>query len=52
MAIEKIFAHVSCSDCRTSAEWYAKLFARPADAQPMQGLAEWHHGTQAGMQLY
>ena len=52
MAIEKIFAHVSCSDLGRSKQWYAKLFGRAADAEPMQHLAEWHHGNNAGMQLF
>jgi hypothetical protein len=52
MAIEKIFAHVSCSDLDQSKQWYAKLFDRAPDAEPMQHLAEWHHGDDAGMQLF
>ena len=52
MAIEKIFAHISCSDLERSKQWYAKLFGRAADAEPMQHLAEWHHGSDAGMQLF
>jgi hypothetical protein len=52
MAIEKIFAHVSCSNLENSKQWYAKLFGRAADAEPMQHLAEWHHGDSAGMQLF
>ncbi|HEY2038150.1 MAG TPA: VOC family protein [Edaphobacter sp.] len=52
MAIEKIFAHVSCINLERSKQWYAQLFGRAADAEPMQQLAEWHHGSNAGMQLF
>lgn len=52
MAIEKIFAHVSCSDLGHSKQWYATLFGRAPDAEPMQHLAEWHHDGDAGMQLF
>jgi hypothetical protein len=52
MAIEKVFAHVSCSDLERSKAWYSILFGRKPDAEPMQHLAEWHHGQCAGMQLF
>jgi hypothetical protein len=52
MAIEKIFAHVSCLNLDRSKRWYTKLFGRAADAEPMPHLAEWHHGSDAGMQLF
>ena len=52
MAIEKTFAHVSCLNLDRSKQWYAKLFDRAADAEPMAHLAEWHHGRDTGMQLF
>lgn len=52
MAIEKIFAHVSCLNLERSKEWYAHLFGRAPDAEPMRHLAEWHQGSEAGMQLF
>jgi hypothetical protein len=52
MAIEKIFAHISCSNLERSKQWYAKLFGRSADIEPMQHLAEWHHADSAGVQLF
>jgi catechol 2,3-dioxygenase-like lactoylglutathione lyase family enzyme len=52
MAIEKIYAHVSCSDLDQSKQWYEALFDRAPDAEPMQHLAEWHHNDDAGMQLF
>ncbi|MEL6800721.1 MAG: VOC family protein [Pseudomonadota bacterium] len=50
MAIEKLLAQVTCTDLSVSADWYGRLFERPADLAPMTGLLEWHHGT-AGLQL-
>jgi hypothetical protein len=52
MSLKKIYAHVDCSDLTTSIGWYEKLFARKPDALPMKGLAEWHHGEDAGFQLF
>jgi hypothetical protein len=50
--LKKIFAHISCVNLERGKQWYAKLFGRVADAEPMQHLAEWHHGSAAGMQLF
>ena len=52
MSIDKIYAHVSCSDLERSTRWFEKLFGRPPDARQMAGLVEWHHGSGAGMQLW
>lgn len=52
MAIETIFANMSCSDLSVSEPWYGKLFGRAADRHPMQGLAEWHFTASAEVQLY
>ena len=52
MPIEKIYAHLSCSDLEGSIEWFGILFGRAPDARPMDGLAEWHHGEHTGLQLY
>jgi len=52
MSIETIFANVSCSDLRTSAAWYEKLFGKPPTRRPMPGLAEWQLTESAEMQLY
>ena len=43
MSIDKIYAHVSCSDLDRSTIWFEKLFGRPPDARQMAGLVEWHH---------
>jgi hypothetical protein len=52
MAIETIFANLSCSDLSVSEPWYEKLFGRPADRHPMKGLAEWHFTASAEVQLH
>jgi len=52
MPIEKIYAHLSCSDLESSIKWFGTLFGRAPDARPMDGLAEWHHGEGAGLQLF
>ncbi|WP_425410680.1 VOC family protein [Hyphococcus sp.] len=52
MAIEKIYAQLSCSDIVNSAKWFQTLFGRAPDARPMNGLVEWRHEKQAGFQLF
>ncbi|CAN7532476.1 glyoxalase/bleomycin resistance/dioxygenase family protein [Rhizobium sp. LjRoot30] len=52
MALTAIYAQLNCSDLGASTAWFSTLFARQPDARPMQGLAEWHHGREAGFQLY
>lgn len=52
MSFDKIYAHVSCTDLGKSSAWYARLFDRERDAQPMDTLHEWHHGTATGLQLF
>ena len=52
MALNKIFAQLNCTDLRAGIAWYEKLFGRPPDARPMDGLAEWHHRDSAGLQLF
>lgn len=52
MELSAIYAQLSCADLGRSVVWFSTVFARRPDAQPMQGLAEWHHGKEAGFQLY
>ncbi len=52
MAINKIYAHLNCSDLAASIEWYRRLFGRQPDARPMDGLAEWQHRDSGGFQLF
>ena len=41
MSIEHVLAVVPVSDLQTSNRWYAALFGRPADNNPMPTLVEW-----------
>jgi hypothetical protein len=52
MPIEKVFAHISCSNLQSSIAWFTQLFGRAPDESPMEGLAEWHQNNQAGFQLF
>ena len=52
MALQKIYAHISCSDLDRSTRWFETLFGRKPDDRPMDGLVEWHHGDAAGFQLF
>ena len=52
MPIEKVFAHISCSNLESSILWFTKLFGRAPDESPMEGLAEWHQNNKAGFQLF
>ncbi|WP_032928450.1 VOC family protein [Mesorhizobium sp. LNHC221B00] len=52
MAIQTIFAHVSCSDLEASIGWYEKLFGKAPLRRPMPGLAEWQFSDSAEVQLF
>jgi hypothetical protein len=52
MALQKIYAQLSCSDLAVSTQWFTAVFGRAPDETPMPGLAEWHHGSEAGFQLF
>lgn len=52
MSIDKLYAHLSCADLNQSTAWFEKLFGRSPDARQMAGLVEWHHGKDAGLQLW
>lgn len=49
MQINSILAGVAVSDMERAKDWYARFFGRPADAEPMPILSEWH--TPAVVQL-
>jgi hypothetical protein len=51
MAIQTVFAHVSCADIKTSAAWYEKLFGKPPGRRPMATLVEWQFSDSAEVQL-
>lgn len=52
MTLRAIYGQLSCSDLNVSTQWFTTVFGRGPDSQPMPGLAEWHHGDQAGFQLF
>ncbi|MEL6678902.1 MAG: VOC family protein [Pseudomonadota bacterium] len=52
MPLRTVYAHLSCADIEVSTRWFEALFGRAADATPMEGLTEWHHGREAGFQLF
>ncbi|MCP9272177.1 VOC family protein [Mycolicibacterium arenosum] len=41
MSFDHLLAVVPVSDIDTAERWYAKLFGRPADNNPMPALVEW-----------
>lgn len=47
-----IYAHLSCSELTQSINWFEKLFGHPPDSRPMDGLAEWNHGSDASLQVW
>lgn len=42
MQITNVLAGVAVRKLDQAKRWYEIFFARPADAEPMAGLAEWH----------
>ena len=51
MAIDKVLADVAVYDFASALTWYERLLGRPADAEPMDGLAEWHLAEGGGIQV-
>jgi glyoxylase I family protein len=51
MAIDKVLADVAVDDFVSALTWYERLLGRPADAAPMDGLAEWHLAEGGGIQV-
>lgn len=52
MALTKILSVVPVADFESSIAWYERLLGRPADAQPMPGLADWHLTDTAWVQVF
>jgi predicted enzyme related to lactoylglutathione lyase len=42
MPITRVLAALAVADVNAALPWYERLLGRPADALPMDGLAEWH----------
>ncbi len=47
-----VLAQATVRDFETSTAWHERLFGRPPDAQPMDGLVEWHFGDGRGIQVW
>lgn len=47
-----VLAQSTVRDLDTATTWYAALFGRPQDADPMPGLREWHLGEGYGVQVW
>jgi glyoxylase I family protein len=52
MAIDHVLAVVPVSDVKKSERFYAALFGRPADNNPMPSLVEWQVLTDAWVQVF
>ena len=42
MSITQVLAGIAVADFDAALDWYQQLLGRPADARPMDGLAEWY----------
>jgi hypothetical protein len=51
MPVNRVLAGVAVADVDAALPWHERLFGRPADALPMEGLAEWHFPTGGVVQL-
>jgi glyoxylase I family protein len=51
MPVNRVLAGVAVADVEAALPWYERFFGRPADEQPMQGLAEWHVPSGGVVQL-
>jgi glyoxylase I family protein len=52
MSVEHVLAVVPVSDVDKSRQWYATLFGRPADNNPMPSLVEWQVLPGAWVQVF
>ncbi len=52
MTIDNAIASVAVKDLKTAAQWYEKLFRRPADSNPMPEVAEWKFERGGWLQVY
>ena len=52
MKIGNALASVAVKDIEEASAWYARLLGRPADSQPMPGLAEWKFPRGGWLQVY
>jgi hypothetical protein len=50
-ARHRVLAALAVADVDSATGWYERLLGRPADALPMDGLAEWHFPPSGAIQL-
>ena len=51
MPVNRVLAGIAVADVDAALPWYERLFGRPADELPMEGLAEWHVPSGGVVQL-
>ncbi len=51
MSINRVFAQVIVAEIDAASAWYERLLGRPADANPLESLVEWHFDGTGGIQL-
>lgn len=52
ITVQGIYASATVSDFEAGLIWYEKLMGRPADDQPIPGMAQWRNMGAAGLQLW
>lgn len=52
MTVTGVLAQATVQDLTAAEDWYGRLFDRPPDARPMDGLIEWHLGDGFGVQVW
>lgn len=52
MTVTGVLAQATVGDLGEAEDWYQRLFGRPADSRPMDGLIEWHLGDGFGVQVW
>jgi hypothetical protein len=50
--IHRLLAQSTVSDLGVARGWYSRLFEREPDAEPMDGLIEWHLAETFGVQVW
>lgn len=52
MTVQGIYASAIVSNFDAALAWYEKLMGRPADDQPIPGMAQWRKMGGAGLQIW
>jgi predicted enzyme related to lactoylglutathione lyase len=50
--VENALASVAVKDLNSAAQWYEKVFGRPADSRSISKVAEWKFERGGGLQVY